>query len=188
MSAIVVVTSFMLVPHSVRIFLASVATCENLEEGLRKTPNPQFEGIKSWEMPLALLYRAKYWLHGGPTTISDWLAGESTVFIGFLVASDNTGGECDKEILSLLRRYLDDSRSLDDYDALGYTALHVAIVQQKIDFVSLLLEGGADTSLVVRSDNELVKNKDAVELALWFAEKKKNQVSEQIAHLLLSSD
>jgi hypothetical protein len=168
--------------------MASVATCENLEEGLRKTPDPQFEGIKFWEKPLALLYRAKYWLHGGPTTISDSLAGKSNVFIGFLVASDNTGGECDQEILSLLRRYLDDSRSLDDYDILGYTALHVAIVHQKIDFVRALLDGGADTSLVVRTDNELINNKDARELALWFDEKKKNQDSEKIAHLLLSAD
>ena len=169
--------------------MASVATCEDLEKGLRISPDPQFKGIKFWEKPLANLYRLKYWHHGGPTTISDWVSGDATVFTAFLAASENTGGLCDPEILRLMQRYIDGSRSLDDYDATGLPALHQAIIFKKKEFVRMLLDGGADRSLVARTDNPRIQNMDAVALAIWFSEQENSTpASAEIATMLVNPD
>ena len=188
-SASLLAASFVLVPHSARLYMASMATCQDLEEALRSSPDPQFEGIKFWEGPLARIYRLKYWHHGGPTKVDDWVSGETSVFNVFVTASDSTGGRCDVDILSLLERYLNGSRTLDDYDVTGYTALHQAIIFQNADFVHALLEGGADRSLAVRSGNERVNNKSAVELAIWFSEQEYSRPSsKQIAEMLVNEE
>jgi len=177
--------SFAFVPHSVRLYLASIATCQHLDQALEESADPQFEGIKLWEVPLARLYRIKYWYIGGPTKVEDWALGESNVFTVFLTAADGTGGLCDSEILELQQRFIDRSRSLDDYDETGYTALHQAIIFHKQEFVEAYLNGGADRWLVVRSDNEKTNNKTAVELAVTFANYEFSPpVADQIAEML----
>lgn len=184
-----VAASFVLVPHSIRLYMASTATCQDLGEALAASADPQFEGTKFWEVPLARLYRLKYWHHGGPTEVDDWAGGESNVFAVFLTAADGTGGQCDLEILELQQRYLDGSRSLDDFDVTGYTALHQAIIFHKTDFVQAYLKGGANRLLTVRSDNEATNNKNAVELAVIVADFEFSPPSsDQIAEMLLNSD
>ena len=184
-----VAASFVLVPHSIRLYMASIATCHDLDDALITSADPQFEGTKFWEVPLAKLYRLKYWHHGGPTAVDDWAGGESNVFIVFLTAADGADGKCDLEILELQQRYLDGSRSLDDYDVTGYTALHQAIILHKTDFVRAYLKGGANRLLAVRSDNETTNNKNAVELAVTIADFEFGPPSsDQIAEMLLTSD
>lgn len=169
--------------------MASTATCQKLGEALAVSADPQFEGIKFWEKPLARLYRTKYWYFGGPTLVDDWAVGESNVFTVFVIAADRTGGQCDFEILELQQRYLDGSRSLDDYDETGYTALHQAIIFHKSDFVKAYLNGGANKLLAVRSDNESTNNKNAIELATTIASFEYSPpISDQIAEMLLNSD
>ncbi len=166
--------------------MASVATCVRLDKALAESADSQFKGVKIWEKPLALLYRLKYWYHGGPTDVDDWVSGESSVFTVFLTAASNTMGECDDEILSLQNRYLDGSRPVDNYDSTGYTALHQAIILQKTAFVRALLDGGADRSLEVRSGSKHVSGLNAVELALWFDDQEFSPPSaEGIAEMLI---
>ncbi|MGB5690098.1 MAG: ankyrin repeat domain-containing protein [Woeseiaceae bacterium] len=177
--------SFAFIPHSVRLYIASTATCQHLDQALKESADAQFEGIKLWEVPLARLYRIKYWYLGGPTKVDDWAAGESSVFTVFLTAADSTGGLCDSEILELQQRFIDGSRSLDDYDETGYTVLHQAIIFHKQEFVKAYLNGGADRWLVVRSDNEKTNNKTAVELAVTLANYEFSPpVADRIAEML----
>jgi len=169
--------------------MASTATCPELGEALADSSDPLFKGIKFWEIPLAKLYRTKYWYLGGPTMVDDWAVGESNVFTVFIIAADATGGHCDMEILELQQRYLDGSRSVDDYDATGYTALHQAIIFHKPDFVEAYLNGGANRLLTVRSDNDFTNNKNAIELAETIASFAYSPaVSDRIAEMLSTTD
>lgn len=180
---------FTLVPHSLRLYLASIATCDDLGEVLAEKSNPEFEEIQFWEIPLARLYRGKYWYLGGPTKVNDELSGDSNVFTIFLTAADRTDGNCDTEILELQQRYLDGSRSLDDYDVTGYTALHQAIIFHKAAFVAAYLKGGADRSLPVRSDHERMRDKTAVELAELISNLESSPPNaDHIAEMLLNSE
>jgi len=183
------VVSFAFVPHSVRLYIASIATCRHLDEPLEVSADSQFEGVKSWEVPLARLYRIKYWYLGGPTSVDDRVAGESNVFTVFLNAAERTGGLCDREILKLQQRYIDGSRSLDNYDETGYTVLHAAIIFHKQEFVEAYLKGGANRWLAVQSDNEKTNGKTAVELAVTIANFEFSPpVSDKIAELLQKTE
>ena len=175
--------AFNIVPVSLQVYLSGIATCDITDNEL-KAIDPLFEKTKFWEKPLAHFYRWKQINLGGPMTFSDSIAGDISAPHVLLTASGGTGGKCDKEILELLKHYIEHGAPLNYYDSLGYTALHLAVIFKKANFVRLLLENGANINLKVNNKKSKINGMSSIEIATLFSKKNNSKDLQTIIDLL----
>lgn len=179
----VIYGAFAIVPKSLQIYLASIATCDITDEQLRNIDD-QFVSAKWWERPVSQLYRAKYWFSMGQPLISEELSGDLSVLHLSLTAAVSNENICDREALALFTRFIEQGAPIDYYDSLGYTVLQQAIIYRKPEFVKVLLDNGANPELKVKRKDSPLFDLDSVKIAQYFMGKNGEESLQEIMELL----
>lgn len=170
------------IPDSVKIYMAAVAGCDIPEERI-KQQDPNFEAVKWWETPLAHIYRVRYSYFSTEMILNDSLVEDISVLNALITTSQNNFGVCDAQILPMFKTFIQAGAPVNHYTDQGLTVLHEAILFEKVEFVEALTNGGADTSQTVKYDG-VISGKNAVELATFLAEKNRSAALTAITAIL----
>ena len=170
---VVAAIPFWLIPNSVQVYMAGIATC-NISDRDLGTDDPLFKKSRSWEWGFARLYRFKQWYFGGPSNLANLNGGSLSPLHALIDASSNTAGRCDAEIVSLFHRYIELGVPLDSYDSVGLTALQESVVMHKSAFIQLLIQSGANMNLPVKHPGSPIDGMTASGMAIFFNSRTKD--------------
>jgi hypothetical protein len=171
-----------LVPKSIRVSLAGVAGCDFPEERLKRD-DPNFKGVQLWEIPFSYVQRIRYLMFPPTEIINDQFSDNITPLNLLLTSSTGYYGKCDEQILALFKRVSANGVSIDHYTPQGLTAIHEAVIFKRVEFLSILLKSGANSTLKTKYEGS-INNMTALEIAMFFNSKKESEELTTIIKIL----
>lgn len=158
----------MVIPKSVEIYFAGIAGC-TIDEEAWAASDPQFDSIKWWERVLTHVYRIEQNLFEPDFLISDWVNPNISALHILIVASDETAGQCDHEIIEMMKLYIEQGAPIDYLDTSGLTPLQTSVLFGNYQIAELLFFAGADADIPNQRTDSSLSGMSAREIASLFA-------------------